>query len=187
MNRAFKGNSITKTKHLAKVLSKIENSGKNISRGTSVEDSKYFSLPPIEKKVYIKAVTEPTSALTRFLLNHTHDFLRSTENELKKPIIISSEFRRRRKMNIGENLEGEDEDYKLENERRKKTDMNFITERGTKDSKFFNNYNKKAFYLTETNNIKDKSSPQKVAESKDSSSKTNITVKQETTDNDLFY
>ena len=185
MSRPFKGNSITKTKHLAKVLSKIENSEKNISRGTSINDSKYFSLPPIEKSVYLKAVSEPTSVLTRYLLNHTHNFLRYTEDEIKRPIKIVPDSRSRRNKNKGE--EGENEDIGLKDEKRKKNGINCITERGTKESKIFDKYNRKAFYLTETKDIKDNSPPQKLTLSKDSSSKTNIIVKQETLDEDLFF
>ena len=57
------GNSLIKTKILDKVISKIENSTKS-SEVSPTQESKQFILPPLEKSIYQKEISKPTSVLT---------------------------------------------------------------------------------------------------------------------------
>ena len=56
------GNSLVKTKILDKVISKIENSTKS-SQDNPTQDTKLFILPPLEKSIYQKEISKPTSVL----------------------------------------------------------------------------------------------------------------------------
>ena len=90
------GTYLKKTKNLSKAISKTENSFK-MSRATSSEETKLFTLPPIEKKLYKKAILQPTSILTRYIEKHTHDFLKNTEEDLNRPIVIEQKIKTKKK------------------------------------------------------------------------------------------
>ena len=181
-----KGNTIKKTKNLSKALSKIDSSLKSYSR---VDDTNFFALPPIEKEVFQKENSKPTSILTRYLEKHTHKFLKTTREEMSKPIIIKNLKHGKRKKK-GENEEENFEEDELEDELDEKYNIKCMTDRGTRTKSNFNKFNRNAFYLTEIGKMKKRSPPQKTNKSKKfSSSKNNEVVKKDASDNydDLFF
>ena len=183
-----KGNVLTKTKNLSKALSKIDTSLKSYSKADNIN---LFTLPPIEKEVFQKENSKPTSILTRYLERHTHKFLKTTKEEMSKPILIKKNRKHRKRQKKGENEEDNFEDEELENEKDEldeKYNIKSMTERGTKSN--FNKFNRNAFYLTEIGKMKNRSPLQKTNKSKKfSSSKNNEIVKKDTIDNydDLFF
>ena len=193
MSNLFKGNSIKKTKNLSKALSKIDSSFKSYSRG----DDKYlFTLPPLEKEVFQKENSKPTSILTRYLEKHTHDFLKTTKEEMSKPIIIKKDIKHKKKKKKGENEEENFEEDELEdekdeiNEKNEKNDIRCKTERGTRNKFNFNKLNRNEFYLTEIGKMKNRSPALKTNRSRKlDSSKNNVVVKKDIIDNydDLFF
>ena len=172
MNKEFKGDLLKKTKTLAKAISKTESSFRN-SRVTSTEEAKLFNLPPIEKNLYHKAIMQPTSILTRYLEKHTQNFLRSTEEEMNKPIKIKTNIKSKRNLN-----ENKNDEQNSEKGTKREKDMNCITDRSLK-----NKFDKKLLYLTETKNIT--RSPSKKTSSKSSSNK-NLSIKYDDNLSDLF-
>ena len=189
MSNMFKGNTIKKTKNLSKALSKIDSSLKSYSKA---DDINLFTLPPIEKELFQKENSKPTSILTRYLEKHTHKFLKTTQEEMSKPIIIKDMKQRKRKKK-GENEEENNEENELENEKEDIDENNNIkcmTDRGTKTKSNFHKFNRNAFYLTEIGKMKNRSPLQKTNRSrKFSTSKNKEVVKKETIDNydDLFF
>ena len=193
MSNLFKGNSIKKTKNLSKALSKIDSSFKSYSRG----DDKYlFTLPPLEKEVFQKENSKPTSILTRYLEKHTHNFLKTTREEMSKPIIIKKDIKHKKKKKKGENEEENFEEDELEdekdekNEKNEKNDIRCKTERGTRNKFNFNKLNRNEFYLTEIGKMKNRSPALKTNRSRKlDSSKNNVVVKKDIIDNydDLFF
>ena len=185
----FKGNTIKKTKNLSKALSKIDSSLKSYSKA---DDINLFTLPPIEKELFQKESSKPTSILTRYLEKHTHKFLKTTKEEMSKPIIIKDMKQRKRKKK-GENEEENYEENDLDNEKEdidEKNNIKCMTERGTRTKSNFHKFNRNAFYLTEIGKMKNRSPPQKSNRSKKfSTSKIKEVVKKETIDNydDLFF
>ena len=193
MSNLFKGNSIKKTKNLSKALSKIDSSFKSYSRG----DDKYlFTLPPLEKEVFQKENSKPTSILTRYLEKHTQHFLKTTKEEMSKPILIKKDIKHKRKKKKGENEEENFEEDELEdekdeiNEKNEKNDIRCKTERGTRNKFNFNKLNRNEFYLTEIGKMKNRSPALKTNRSRKlDSSKNNVVVKKDIIDNydDLFF
>ncbi len=185
----FKGNTIKKTKNLSKALSKIDSSLKSYSKADEIN---LFTLPPIEKELFQKESSKPTSILTRYLEKHTHKFLKTTKEEMSKPIIIKDMKQRKRKKK-GENEEENYEENDLDNEKEdidEKNNIKCMTERGTRTKSNFHKFNRNAFYLTEIGKMKNRSPPQKSNRSKKfSTSKIKEVVKKETIDNydDLFF
>ena len=185
-----KGNTLKKTKNLSKALSKIDTSLKSYSR---IDDINLFTLPPIEKEVFQKENLKPTSILTRYLEKHTQKFLKTTKEEMSKPIIIKQNIKQRKRKKNGENEEEDFEEDELGNENDdidEKNDIKCMTDRGTRTKSNFNKLNKKAFYLTEIGKMKNRSPPQKsYRKKKFSSSRNNEIVKKDTVDNydDLFF
>ena len=98
MSKMFKSSYLRKTKNLNKAISKTENSFKNYSKGSSSEETKLFNLPPIEKHLYQKAILQPTSVLTRYIENQTHNFLKNTEEEMNRPIILNSKLKSKKQL-----------------------------------------------------------------------------------------
>jgi len=176
------GNTLKKTKNLSKALSKIDTSLKSYSRA---DDRNLFTLPPIEKEVFLKENSKPTSILTRYLQKHTHKFLKTTKEEMSKPIIIK-DMKNRKRQKKGENEEEEYEEDELD----EKNDIKCMTDRGARTKSNFNKFNKNAFYLTEIGKMKNKSPLQKSNRTrKFSISKNNEVDKKDTIDNydDLFF
>jgi hypothetical protein len=190
MSNTSKGNAIKKTKNLSKALSKIDSSLKSYSRA---DDINIFALPPIEKEVFQKENSKPTSILTRYLERHTQKFLKTTKEEMSKPIRIKQNKKYKKREKNGENEEEDLEEDELENEKDEideKNDIKCMTERGTRTKSNFNKFNKNAFYLTEIGKMKNRSPALKTNKSKKfSSSKNNEVVKKDSIDNydDLFF
>jgi hypothetical protein len=187
MINKFKGNTLKKTKNLSKALSKIDTSLKSYSRA---DDLNLFALPPIEKEAFQKENSKPTSILTRYLEKHTQKFLKTTKEEMSKPIKIKQNMKHQKRQKKGENEEENFEEDELEDEDDEKNDIKCVTERGTRTKFNFNKFNKNAFYLTEIGKMKNRSPTQKSNRAKKfSSSKKNEVVKKDETDNfdDLFF
>jgi hypothetical protein len=190
MSNILKSNAIKKTKNLSKALSKVDSSLKSNYRA---DDINLFTLPPIEKEVFQKENSKPTSILTRYLEKHTQNFLKTTKEEMSKPIIIKQDMKHRKRKKKGENEEENFEEDELDNENDEideKNDIKCMTERGTRTKSNFNKFKKNAFYLTEIGKMKNISPPQKTNKSKKfSSSKNNEVVKKDASDNydDLFF
>ena len=166
MSKLFGGTYLKKTKNLKKAISKTENSFK-ISRATSSEETKLFTLPPIEKNLYQKAILQPTSVLTRYIEKHAHDFLKNTEEDMNRPILIKTISKNRKKKEGVEKKEDEEEEEKENN------NIKCMTDRGNK--KDIDKFDKRLLYLTEIKNIKNKS-PSNIVSSKNSSSNKNISI-----------
>jgi hypothetical protein len=165
------GTYLKKTKNLSKAISKTENSFK-MSRATSSEETKLFTLPPIEKKLYKKAILQPTSILTRYIEKHTHDFLKNTEEDLNRPIVIVQKIKTKKKKETKEEGEEEEEKEEEDEKDKQKNDIKCLTERARPNK--FNKFNKKLLYLTEASNMNNKSS-RKIT-SKNNSSNKNIEI-----------
>ena len=183
-------NSLKRTKNLSKALSKTNSSFKTFSRGSSSEDAKILALPPVSRKLYLKEILKPTSILTRYLERQTHQFLKETEEEMKKPIKINLNVKNIKQKN-GEDT-GDDKEEKEESEVNNKKGIKYMskTERGRgKDKQKNNKFDKKLLYLTETRDMrkKNKSVASKKTTSVESSSKKILELKQDTSDNDLFH
>ena len=144
MSKLLGGTYLKKTKHLNKAISKTENSFK-ISRATSSEETKLFTLPPIEKNLYQKAILQPTSVLTRYIEKHAQDFLKNTEEDMNRPILIKTISKNRKKKEGVEKKEDEEEEKENNN-------IKCMTDRGNK--KNIGKFDKKLLYLTEIKNKK---------------------------------
>ena len=190
MSNKFEGTKLKKIKNLPKALSKKETSLKSYSR---TGDINLFTLPPIEKELFQKENSKPTSILTRYLERHTQKFLKTTKEEMSKPIRIKQNKKYKKREKNGENEEEDLEEDELENEKDEideKNDIKCMTERGTRTKSNFNKFNKNAFYLTEIGKMKNRSPALKTNKSKKfSSSKNNEVVKKDSIDNydDLFF
>ena len=190
MSNKFEGTTLKKIKNLPKALSKKETSLKSYSR---TGDINLFTLPPIEKELFQKENSKPTSILTRYLERHTQKFLKTTKEEMSKPIRIKQNKKYKKREKNGENEEEDLEEDELENEKDEideKNDIKCMTERGTRTKSNFNKFNKNAFYLTEIGKMKNRSPALKTNKSKKfSSSKNNEVVKKDSIDNydDLFF
>ena len=190
MSNKFEGTTLKKAKNLPKALSKKETSLKSYSR---TGDINLFALPPIEKELFQKENSKPTSILTRYLERHTQKFLKATKEEMSKPIRIKQNKKYKKREKNGENEEEDLEEDELENEKDEideKNDIKCMTERGTRTKSNFNKFNKNAFYLTEIGKMKNRSPALKTNKSKKfSSSKNNEIVKKDSIDNydDLFF
>ena len=177
------GNSLIKTKILDKVISKIENSTKS-SQVSQTQESKQFILPPLEKSIYQKEISKPTSVLTRYLEDHTHNLLLETEEILNEPIKI------KHKIKIGKITKENDEKKEDNFEVNDKKDENLQTEanniRCITDGDI-NNLTKinRKLYLTEVKKIKNKSLPKDMAFN--SISKIDTSMKKELSDNLFCY
>lgn len=183
-------NSLKRTKNLSKALSKTNSSFKTFSRGSSSEDAKILALPPVSRKLYLKEILKPTSILTRYLERQTHQFLKETEEEMKKPIKINLNVKNIKQKN--EEDTGDNKEEKEESEVNNKKGIKYMskTERGRgKDKQKNNKFDKKLLYLTETRDMrkKNKSVASKKTTSVESSSKKILELKQDTSDNDLFH
>ena len=170
MSKQLKNAFIKKAKKLNSMISKTENSIRNLSMKPTKEEIKYFNLPPIEKHLYQQAILQPTSVLTRYLEEHTQNFLKNEAEELNKPIIIKPQRKRF-------NFEDNDNNILVEEEK-KKTNKVCITEADEK-------LDKKSVYLTETNKEVPNSASHKES-SKHSSSKKVTEIKNETPNNDVI-
>ncbi len=180
------GTHSKKTKNVNKAVSKTDNSFR-MSRATSTEETKLFTLPPIEKTLYQKAILQPTSILTRYIEKHAHDFLKNTEEDLNRPIIIKPKVKSKKKKEGKEEGEEEDEkdkekeddEEKDKDKKDKKNHHQCLTDRERDIDRLkpikFNKFNKKLLYLTETFNINKKSPPPKMP-SKNNSSIKNIQI-----------
>jgi len=177
------GNSLIKTKILDKVISKIENSTKS-SEVSPTQESKQFILPPLEKSIYQKEISKPTSVLTRYLEDHTHNLLLETEEILNEPIKLKHKIKIRKITK--ENDEKKEDNFEVND----KKDENLQTEtnniRCITDGDI-NNLTKinRKLYLTEVKKIKNKSLPKDMAFN--SISKIDTSMKKELSDNLFCY
>ena len=126
-------NSLKRTKNLSKALSKTNSSFKTFSRGSSSEDAKILALPPVSRKLYLKEILKPTSILTRYLERQTHQFLKETEEEMKKPIKINLNVKNIKQKN-GEDT-GDDKEEKEESEENNLT--NQINTKSNQDNTYY--------------------------------------------------
>ena len=124
MSKLLGGTYLKKTKHLNKAISKTENSFR-ISRATSSEETKLFTLPPIEKNLYQKAILQPTSVLTRYIEKHAQDFLKNTEEDMNRPILIKGISKNRKKK---EGVEKKEEEEKENNNKKGNNSMDKINQ-----------------------------------------------------------
>lgn len=177
------GNSLIKTKILDKVISKIENSTKS-SQVSQTQESKQFILPPLEKSIYQKEISKPTSVLTRYLEDHTHNLLLETQEILNEPIKLKHKIKIRKITK--ENDEKKEDNFEVND----KKDENLQTEtnniRCITDGDI-NNLTKinRKLYLTEVKKIKNKSLPKDMAFN--SISKIDTSMKKELSDNLFCY
>ena len=178
------GNSLVKTKILDKVISKIENSTKS-SQDNPTKDTKFFILPPLEKSIYQKEISKPTSVLTRYLEDHTHNLLQETEEVINKPIKIKHKFKIEK---IIKEKNDEKKDNTLESNSKNveniKTEGNNIRCITDGDLNNLTKINRK-LYLTEVKKIKNKSIPKNMVFN--SISKIDTTMKKELSDNLFCY
>ena len=181
------GNSLKKTKILDKVISKVENSI-NSSQVNSTQEIKQFFLPPLEKSIYQKEISKPTSILTRYLEDHTHSLLEETEEVLNKPIKIKHKIKIA-KINKENNDDEKDNNLELndKNDEKLQTEENnirCITDGNIND---INNLTKikRKLYLTEVKKFKNKSLPKSMIFN--SVSKIDTTMKKELSDNLFCY
>ena len=184
MSKLFKGGFLKKTKNLNKVISKTENSFKNYSKATSSEETKLFNLPPIEKSLYKKAILQPTSVLTRYIEKHTSNFLKNSEEEMNRPIIISPKILNIKHLEEIKHKEEKEDEKEIENETEKENDKlnrKCITDRGSKYKTKFSKFNRKVLYLTETKNIKNQSPP-----SNNISNSRHSSIRNESSNNNLY-
>jgi len=178
------GNSLVKTKILDKVISKIENSTKS-SQDNPTQDTKFFILPPLEKSIYQKEISKPTSVLTRYLEDHTHNLLQETEEVINKPIKIKHKFKIE-KIIKEKNDEKKDKTIEsnsknVENIKNEGNNIRCITDG---DLNNLTKINRK-LYLTEVKKIKNKSIPKNMVFN--SISKIDTTMKKELSDNLFCY
>lgn len=178
------GNSLVKTKILDKVISKIENSTKS-SQDNPTQDTKLFILPPLEKSIYQKEISKPTSVLTRYLEDHTHNLLQETEEVINKPIKIKHKFKIE-KIIKEKNDEKKDKTIEsnsknVENIKNEGNNIRCITDG---DLNNLTKINRK-LYLTEVKKIKNKSIPKNMVFN--SISKIDTTMKKELSDNLFCY
>ena len=178
------GNSLVKTKILDKVISKIENSTKS-SQDNLTQDTKLFILPPLEKSIYQKEISKPTSVLTRYLEDHTHNLLQETEEVINKPIKIKHKFKIE-KIIKEKNDEKKDKTIEsnsknVENIKNEGNNIRCITDG---DLNNLTKINRK-LYLTEVKKIKNKSIPKNMVFN--SISKIDTTMKKELSDNLFCY
>ena len=178
------GNSLVKTKILDKVISKIENSTKS-SQDNPTQDTKFFILPPLEKSIYQKEISKPTSVLTRYLEDHTHNLLQETEEVINKPIKIKHKFKIEK---IIKEKNDEKKDNTLESNSKNveniKTEGNNIRCITDGDLNNLTKINRK-LYLTDVKKIKNKSIPKNMVFN--SISKIDTTMKKELSDNLFCY
>ena len=181
------GNSLKKTKILDKVISKVENSTNSL-QANSTQENKQFILPPLEKSIYQKEISKPTSILTRYLEDHTHSLLEETEEVLNKPIKIKHKIKIE-KINKENNDEKKDNNLELndKNDEKLQTEENnirCITDGNIND---INNLTKikRKLYLTEVKKFKNKSLPKSMIFN--SVSKIDTTMKKELSDNLFCY
>ena len=177
------GNSLKKTKILDKVLSKMESSTKS-SQANSTQDNKLFILPALEKSIYLKETSKPTSVLTRYLEDHTHNLLKETEEVLNNPIKIRQKIKIK-KINTGVNDEKKEDileanDNKDEKLQTEENNIRCLTEGNINDINNLNKINRK-LYLTEIQKVKNKSTP------KNANSKNDIAMKKELSDSLFCY
>ena len=173
MSKIFKGGFLNKTKNLNKTIPKTENSFKNYSKATSSEETKLYNLPPIEKHLYQKAILQPTSVLTRYIEKQTYNFLKNTEEEMNRPIIIES--KKKSKKQLEEEKEEKEEDENEKEIKDEKNNIKCITDREIKNKKKSTKFNKKLLYLTEIKSMS--KSPFNKHKSKNLSSNKNISIK----------
>ena len=177
------GNSLIKTKILDKAISKIENSTKS-SQVNSTQESKHFILPPLERSIYQKEISKPTSVLTRYLEDHTHSLLQETEEVLNKPIKIKHKIKIG-KINKEENDQKKEDNLEVDGKSVEKlqtetNNINCITDGNLNNIKI----NRK-LYLTEVKKIKNKSVPKNIVFN--SISKIDTSMKKELSDNLFCY
>ena len=143
MKSSFSPNKIKITEYLNKALN---------SPSLDRRNNLYF-LPPIDIETKRNAFNEPSSLLTKYIEKRTKDLLRSTREELKKPIKLNilNSIDKNRNSNRNKII-----NKKLINQKLFITD-NTITNNSKKDSDSVSNINdsdtKKNFYTTNIDNL----------------------------------